>query len=205
MVYVTLLGSFPFFIFLSVLFWFVPKFYIFYNLIKTWTSKHFPSLIAVTTPFSEMSLFLLWTINQYFKIYQTSMRESQWLIIMCWGTNLNGSFCHAFIGNIFISIGEFLISGLVARVTFTKRVQTMCNILDPFKSFSYFTKRNCSYVTIIFSTFLTFLLIFWLFWCMYFLYNCSLYKQCRFYEHNPCDMINHLHIQYFLINILNMQ
>ena len=153
----------------------------------------------------RMSLFLLWTINQYFKIYQTSMRENQWLIIMCWGTNLNGSFCHVFIGNIFISTEEFLITGLVARVTFIKHIQTTCNVLDPFKLFSYFTKCNCSYVTIIFSMFLTFLLFLWLFWCMYILYNCSLYKQCRFYEHNPCDMINDLHIPYFLINILNME
>ena len=144
----------------------------------------------------RMFLFLLWTI----KIYQISVRENQWLIIMCWGTNLNGSFCHVFIGNIFISTEEFLITGLVPRVTFTQR-----NILDLFKSFSYFTKHSCSYVTIIFSMFLTFLLFLWLLWYMYVLYNCSLYKQCRFYEHNPCDMINHLHIPYFLINILNME
>ena len=131
---------------------------------KTWTSRHFPSLIAVTTPFSEN--VPVFAMNHQPTLH--NFRENQWLIIMCWGTNLNCSFCHVFIGNIFISTEEFLITGLVARVTFIKHIQTTCNVLDPFKSFSYFTKCNCSYVTIIFSTFLTFLLFLWVFWCIIF-------------------------------------
>ena len=68
---------------------------------KTWTSKHFPSLTAVTTPFSEeCPHFLLWTINLPFTIYQTSISKNK-RNIMCFDTNFNRSFCRAFIGDIF--------------------------------------------------------------------------------------------------------